>query len=161
MKQPTNFTKSLGTLRINRKTKLKSPDLTGIAKIHRRLITSLWNEINESGGDEVLCNLAAWQYQDTSGVLLRVEISERQSDRRPENIFDFDCQTKGRGQRLKLLNQQRPDQLTAFRLPTTLLQTVDSFCQERDLTRSQFFRRCVVQFINNQGIEDRAALPQR
>jgi hypothetical protein len=44
-------------------------------------------------------------------------------------------------------------QLTAFRLPTTLLQTVDSLCVEQDLTRSQFFRRCIVQFIKDQAIE--------
>jgi predicted transcriptional regulator len=62
---------------------------------------------------------------------------------------------------LKLLNQQRPDRLTAFRLPRALLETVDSLCEQQDVTRSQFFRRCIVQFIKRQAVEDERARAER
>jgi hypothetical protein len=87
----TNHTKSLGTLRVNRKTKEKSPELVGTIKMHRRLITVLWKELNSSGGDEVTCNLAAWQYRDKGGPLLNVEVSEKYSNagHSTEDIFEL------------------------------------------------------------------------
>jgi hypothetical protein len=89
MIQGTDFTKSLGNLRINKKTKTRSPDLTGTAKIHRRLITWLWKQVNSSDADAVECNLAAWQYRDKNGPVLSVEISERYvGQHEPINIFD-------------------------------------------------------------------------
>jgi hypothetical protein len=91
MIQNTNFTKSLGNLRINKKTKPKSPDLTGTAKIHRRLIAAWWKQLNETSADDVECNLAAWQYRDKNGPVLSVEISERYVGRPFDesiNIFD-------------------------------------------------------------------------
>jgi hypothetical protein len=87
----SNHTKSLGTLRLNTKTKEKSPELVGTIKMHRRLITALWKQLNASGGDEVTCNLAAWQYRDKSGPLLNIEVSEKYTHaaQQPENIFDL------------------------------------------------------------------------
>jgi hypothetical protein len=32
---------------------------------------------------------------------------------------------------------------TAFRLPKSLLQAVDQWCEAHDITRSQFFRHCI------------------
>jgi hypothetical protein len=91
MIQNDNFTKSLGSLRINKKTKPKSPDLTGTAKIHRLFITWLWKRVNSTDADAVECNLAAWQYRDKNGPVLSVEISERYVGRPFDesiNIFD-------------------------------------------------------------------------
>jgi hypothetical protein len=65
--------------------------------------------------------MAAWNYRDKAGPLLNVEVSEPYVHEEPANIFDT---TRGRT-RLKLLNQQRSERLTAFRLPGSLLQTVD------------------------------------
>ena len=38
---------------------------------------------------------------------------------------------------------------TAFRLPRQLLQTVDQWCVENDLTRSQFFRHCITERVKS------------
>jgi metal-responsive CopG/Arc/MetJ family transcriptional regulator len=45
------------------------------------------------------------------------------------------------------------DPSTAFRLPQAVLATVDSFCAKQDLTRSQIFRRSVVEYLKSQNIE--------
>ena len=92
MFQNQNYTKSLGTLRINKKTKLKSPDLTGKIKMHRRLITALWKQLNATNGDFVECNMAAWNYRDKVGPLLNVEISGHYVREEPPNIFDLIAQ---------------------------------------------------------------------
>jgi hypothetical protein len=87
------FTKSLGTLRMNNKTKERSPDLTGTIKIHRHLVTALWNELRETGGPVAECNLAAWHYRDKSGHLFNVQLSGKYEPPRQyhgsENIFDL------------------------------------------------------------------------
>ena len=43
------------------------------------------------------------------------------------------------------------DPLTGFRLPKTMLATVDLFCAKQDLTRSQLFRRSIVEYLKNQN----------
>ena len=43
------------------------------------------------------------------------------------------------------------DPATAFRLPKTILATVDAICAREDLTRSQVFRRSVVEYLKNQN----------
>ena len=45
------------------------------------------------------------------------------------------------------------DPSTAFRLPKMVLATVNSICAEQDLTRSQVFRRSIVEYLKNQNIE--------
>jgi hypothetical protein len=45
------------------------------------------------------------------------------------------------------------DPSTGFRLPKTMLATVDSICAEQDLTRSQLFRRSIIEYLKNQNIE--------
>ena len=45
------------------------------------------------------------------------------------------------------------DPSTAFRLPKMVLATVDSICAEQDLTRSQIFRRSIMEYLKNQNIE--------
>jgi metal-responsive CopG/Arc/MetJ family transcriptional regulator len=43
------------------------------------------------------------------------------------------------------------DPATAFRIPKTILATVDAICAREDLTRSQVFRRSVMQYLKNQN----------
>jgi predicted transcriptional regulator len=45
------------------------------------------------------------------------------------------------------------NRITAFRLPAPLLSEVDDFCDRYDCTRSQFFRRSIVEFIERHGVE--------
>jgi hypothetical protein len=52
---------------------------------------------------------------------------------------------------LKTVMYPPADKLTAFRLPQPMLTTVDSFCQEQDLTRSQFYRRCILNYLKQQA----------
>jgi hypothetical protein len=49
---------------------------------------------------------------------------------------------------------------TAFRLPTSLLQTVDHWCEEHDVTRSQFFRHCIAERVKSLGIGGAQQQPQ-
>ena len=91
------WTKSMGTLRLNNKTKDRSPDLIGTVKMHSRLIHALLDELDEIGEGVVECNIAAWQYRDKDGPLLNLQLSERyeppQRDLGSETIFDV-LQTK-------------------------------------------------------------------
>ena len=87
------WTKSIVTLRLNHKTKDRSPDLIGSVKMHNRLIHALLDELDETGKDVVECNIAAWQYRDKDGPLLNLQLSERyeppQRDQGSETIFDL------------------------------------------------------------------------
>ena len=87
------WTKSIGTLRLNNKTKDRSPDLIGTVRMHSHLIHVLVEELDETGEDVVECNIAAWQYRDKDGPLLNLQLSERyeplQRDQGSETIFDL------------------------------------------------------------------------
>jgi predicted DNA-binding protein len=50
------------------------------------------------------------------------------------------------------------DRLTAFRLPALLLDRVDNLCGRYELTRSQLFRRSIVEFVNRHGGDVEAAI---
>ena len=86
------WTKSIGTLRLNQKTKDRSPDLIGSVKMHNRLLHALLEGLDETGKDVVECNIAAWQYRDKAGPLLNLQLSERyeppQRDFGQQTIFD-------------------------------------------------------------------------
>jgi predicted transcriptional regulator len=43
------------------------------------------------------------------------------------------------------------DPSTGFRLPKTMLATVDSICAKQDLTRSQLFRRSIMEYLTRQN----------
>jgi hypothetical protein len=43
------------------------------------------------------------------------------------------------------------DPPTAFRIPKAILATVDAICAKEDLTRSQVFRRSVVEYLKTQN----------
>jgi hypothetical protein len=86
--------KSLGSLRIQQKTKPRSPELKGTIRIQRHTLEAITNEMDDD--DEVTSNLAAWKHHDGNDFYLSVELSpkyESQSvgKRRPESrsIFDF------------------------------------------------------------------------
>jgi hypothetical protein len=80
-------------LRLNTKTKDRSPDLIGTVKIHYHLIHTLLKKLDESAEDVAECNIAAWQYRDKDGPLLNLQLSERyeppQRDCGSETIFDL------------------------------------------------------------------------
>ena len=48
---------------------------------------------------------------------------------------------------------KQSDASTAFRLPQMLLATVDSLCAKQDLTRSQVFRRSIIEYLKTQDFE--------
>jgi hypothetical protein len=48
------------------------------------------------------------------------------------------------------------DPPTAFRIPKTILLTVDAICAKEDLTRSQVFRRSVVEYLKKQNVSTSA-----
>src|ERR1700722_136958 len=52
---------------------------------------------------------------------------------------------------MRRVTLKRSDPATAFRLPQTILATVDTICAREDLTRSQVFRRSVVEYLKNQN----------
>jgi hypothetical protein len=54
---------------------------------------------------------------------------------------------------LKSFAQTKPNSLTAFRLPNGVLATVDLICDQQDLTRSQIFRRSVMEFLKSQQVD--------
>ena len=43
------------------------------------------------------------------------------------------------------------DPATAFRLPKTILATIDLICAKQDLTRSQVYRRSIMEYLKNQN----------
>jgi Ribbon-helix-helix protein, copG family len=43
------------------------------------------------------------------------------------------------------------DPTTGFRLPRAMLATVDSICVQQDLTRSQVFRRSLMEYLKSQN----------
>ena len=65
---------------------------------------------------------------------------------------------------MKFFRRTPPDSSTAFRLPKELLSTIDSICDEMDLTRSQLFRRSVTEFIKSLGherkVQEHVAIPK-
>jgi|688.fasta_scaffold1081071_1 hypothetical protein len=90
----TKKQKSLGSLRIQQKTKPRSPELRGTIRIQRHTLEAISNQIDDD--EEVIANLAAWKHHDGNDFYLSVELSPKfkSPDRRPQNkeersIFDF------------------------------------------------------------------------
>src|SRR5256885_2110101 len=76
---PTKFykTRSLGGLREVSQTNPKAPPLVGSMTIEAETLKALVQQLNESRGDKVISNLAAWVNHDANGKFLTVEISPR------------------------------------------------------------------------------------
>jgi hypothetical protein len=85
--------KSLGTLWKHTKTKPRSPDVTGKLSLQHHTLAAIVREIAETGGEEVICNIAGWMNQNQHGEYLTVEISpqflphKQQSPKR--GVFTF------------------------------------------------------------------------
>jgi hypothetical protein len=69
--------RSLGALRKNEKTKPRSPDATGTFHFQRHTLKEMYRQLEKSGDDEVICNLAGWRNSDHGGQYLTIEISPR------------------------------------------------------------------------------------
>ena len=67
--------KSLGALRKHQKTKPNSPDATGKLYFQRHTLAEICRQLDEVGGDEITCNIAAWRNNDQRGPYLTVEVS--------------------------------------------------------------------------------------
>ena len=74
---PTKPKKSLGMLRKAQKTKPRSPDVTGKLTLQRHTLRAIVKDLEQNGGDEVVCNIAGWVNHDQLGQYLTVEISPR------------------------------------------------------------------------------------
>jgi hypothetical protein len=74
---PINPKKSLGKLRETQKTKPRSPDATGTLCFQRHSLVAIVKELDKTGGEEVICNIAGWKNRDHLGPYLTVEISPR------------------------------------------------------------------------------------
>jgi hypothetical protein len=86
--------KSLGALRKHEKTKPNSPDATGKFYFQRHTLAEICRQLDEVGGDEVSCNIAAWRNNDQRGPYLTVEVSPQfvsYERRRPnsESFYDM------------------------------------------------------------------------
>jgi hypothetical protein len=76
MKSQINPKRSLGALRIAKKTKKRSPDLLRQLHLQRSTLLEIVRQAKEGSGDEVMCNLAAWKNRDKGGLTyLSVELS--------------------------------------------------------------------------------------
>ena len=88
-----NKQKSLGSLRMQQKTKPRSPELQGTIRIQRHTLEAISNHLDEE--DEVIANLAAWKHHDGNDFYLSVELSPRFTNTicRPQkaerSIFDL------------------------------------------------------------------------
>ena len=67
--------KSLGALRPHQKTKAGSPDATGKFHFRPHTLEDIFRQLDATGGDEVVCNIAGWKNEDQHGKYLTIEIS--------------------------------------------------------------------------------------
>lgn len=72
---PVKLEKSLGKLRQAKKTKQRSPDATGTLTLQHHTIMEIARQLEQAGGEEVVCNIAGWQNRDQQGKYLTVELS--------------------------------------------------------------------------------------
>jgi hypothetical protein len=84
---------SLGTLREAVRTKERSPNLTGQIALQRSDVIEIHRHLQETGRDEVICNIAGWLYVDSQGKSITVQLSPPYGKRLAvattlENFFD-------------------------------------------------------------------------
>jgi len=143
--------KSLGTLRINRKTKDKSPDLVGQIKILEDLVLALYHALKQKGDTYS----PRWQHGSTEIRMVHAlrsncpNLTKRSSKSRLRTNHRRFSTTLPTGRRTMITKstRTRTDQLTAFRLPSALMRRVDLLCAKEDITRSQLFRRCILTYL--------------
>ena len=85
--------KSLGVLYRAKKTKPRSPALTGKLRLQKHTLQALIADLKQDDSDEVVCNIAAWSNVDKHGdQYITVELSpsfKPRTERRNANIFDI------------------------------------------------------------------------
>jgi hypothetical protein len=69
--------RSLGALRKAPETKSRSPDLAGQLSLQRHTMEAIAKQFEGTNGEEVVCCLAGWINQDSSGQYLTVELSPK------------------------------------------------------------------------------------
>jgi hypothetical protein len=93
--------KSLGMLYPAKKTKPRSPELTGQLRLQPHTLQALIADLENSDSDEVVCNIAAWLNCDKRGrQYITVELSpsfKLRTERRNANIFDIFDNRDGTG----------------------------------------------------------------
>ncbi len=94
---PIKPKKSLGMLRKANKTKPRSPNVTGKLTLQRHTLTAIVKDLEQNGGDEVICNIAGWVNRDQLGQYLTVELSPR--------FVPYEQQTPKRGIFDSFINQ--------------------------------------------------------
>jgi hypothetical protein len=67
--------KSLGKLRKAKKTKERSPDMTGHITLYDGVVAAIKTHMRDNGLDDAVCNLAAWVNRDANGQYLTVQLS--------------------------------------------------------------------------------------
>ena len=66
---------SLGTLRLAKRTKERSPNLIGPFALQRPDFIAIQRVFDETGCEEVICNIAGWFYIDAQGKCITVQLS--------------------------------------------------------------------------------------
>lgn len=89
-----NRLKSLGALRIQQKTKPRSPEMTGTIRIQRHTLETIIEQMDD--GAEVTASLAAWKHRDGDECYLSVELSPKykglstlSQKTKERSIFDY------------------------------------------------------------------------
>ncbi len=77
---------SLGNLRKKKKTKPKSPDLTGELHLQRHTFEAIAKKFQATGQDEVVCGIAGWGYCENGERYLTIQLSPPyQANKTPQN----------------------------------------------------------------------------
>ena len=154
---PNLPSKSVGTLFPAVKTKPKSPDMTGKMKLQLQFLEDLIEQIRINGADHAICNIASWAYVDGIKRYMGVELSpyypprkqaETVSPRPSLDHFFVDGGDDNNDSKFSHHNC-----LVAFRLPVSLLRKADFLAAQSDMSRSQLFRRSIVEFLGRNGVE--------
>jgi hypothetical protein len=66
---------SLGTLRPAVRTKDRSPNVIGPIAVQRSDSIEIHRIFEETGSEEVICNIAGWFYEDSQGKCITVQLS--------------------------------------------------------------------------------------
>jgi hypothetical protein len=83
-KQKLATKRSLGALQRNQSTSLNAPELLGTMHMQRSTLLIFLKQLNESAGEDVICNIAGWENSNANGSFLTVEVSPRFVPKKPQ-----------------------------------------------------------------------------
>ena len=133
----------------------KSPDMTGKMKLQLQFLEDLIEECRKSGADHAICNIASWAYVEGRRRYMSVELSPYYPPRKqaepnpPPTTLDHFFVVSG-DESIMVRTFKPHNCLVAFRLPILLLRKADFLAAQSDMTRSQLFRRSIVEFVEQQ-----------